>query len=159
MGQIGGKSMANIGNLVISILKEIPEQKLTARQLAQQIIAKYPSDLAAKRANPRFKTDKDFESQIVAEIGSQLAQIRKKDPNIHTCDKPRPRLYYWSKNDNDELETDMHVSEKNESHQPLSEQALYHLLTEYLNAELQLYSLRIDEKRSRNSKGSGGNHW
>jgi len=150
--------MANIGDLVIALLKQRPEQKYTARELAQQIVAENAEALASKRANPRFKTDKDFVSQIVAEIGSQLSQIRKKDSNIHTRDKPRPRLFYWSKK-GDESYLSTSESEKNDQQNYLSEHSLYPLLIEYLSVELQLYSLRIDEKRSKNSKGAGGNHW
>lgn len=39
----------------------------------------------------------------------------------------------------------------------LSEHDLYPILIDYLKSELKLYCLRIDEKRSKNSRGSGGN--
>jgi len=41
----------------------------------------------------------------------------------------------------------------------LSEHDLYPLLIECLKSELKLYCMRIDEKRSKNSRGSGGNQW
>ena len=41
----------------------------------------------------------------------------------------------------------------------MSEQALYPLLTNYLRNELNVFSLRIDEKKSSNKKGKNGNKW
>ncbi len=41
----------------------------------------------------------------------------------------------------------------------VKEHNLYPILSEFLWSELELYSKRIDEKRSRNSRGSGGNKW
>ncbi|EJY0899378.1 hypothetical protein ACCF70_002619 [Vibrio parahaemolyticus] len=41
----------------------------------------------------------------------------------------------------------------------LSEHDLYPFLIEFLKSELKLHSMRIDEKRSKNSKGAGGNQW
>ncbi|MCW1285344.1 HrgA protein, partial [Acinetobacter baumannii] len=41
----------------------------------------------------------------------------------------------------------------------LSEHDLYPILTEFLKSELNLYCLRIDEKRSKNSRGQNGNQW
>lgn len=36
---------------------------------------------------------------------------------------------------------------------------MYPLLIDYLNSEHNLYCLRIDEKKSKNQRGSGGNTW
>lgn len=135
---------------------------MSARELARQIIAENPQAFSQKRANPRFADDKAFENQIVAEIGSQLPQMRKKAPNIHTRDKPRPRLYYYSDDSDDEPEqatSATAITTETAVAGSLSELALYPLLIEYLHAEFQLYSLRIDEKKSKNSKGAGGNRW
>lgn len=41
----------------------------------------------------------------------------------------------------------------------MKEHDLYPILSEFLWSELELYSKRIDEKRSRNSRGAGGNKW
>ena len=41
----------------------------------------------------------------------------------------------------------------------LSEADLYSLLSRFLNSELSIYSKRIDEKRSSNTRGKGGNKW
>jgi hypothetical protein len=41
----------------------------------------------------------------------------------------------------------------------LTEHQLYPLLVEYLKSELNLFCQRIDEKRSKNQRGNGGNQW
>ena len=41
----------------------------------------------------------------------------------------------------------------------LNEAALYPILIDYLRSEHQLHCMRIDEKRSKNSRGTGGNQW
>jgi hypothetical protein len=43
--------------------------------------------------------------------------------------------------------------------QNLSEHDLYPMLIEYLSTDLGIYCQRIDERKSKNSHGSGGNHW
>jgi hypothetical protein len=151
--------MANVGNLVIKLLKKTPEKRLTSRQLAVQIINDNAAAFATKRANPRFENDAEFTQQIVREISSGVNNILKKDANIHTIDKPRPRLFYWSNKpllQDDETQVTINQNPDTTS---LSEQSLYPLLIEYLHVEQQLYSLRIDEKKSKNTKGAGGNHW
>lgn len=152
--------MANVGDLVIALLKQSPNQKFTSRQLGQQIIADNTEAFTTKRSNPRFTTDKEFENQIVAEIGAQHQQILNKAPNIQTRDKPRPRLYCW----NDEIQvSDLQPAQVDEElpnrAEQLSEQALYPLLIDYLRTEMPLYNRRIDERKSSNSNGAGGNHW
>jgi len=151
--------MANMNNLVIQLLKKTPEKRLTARQLAEQIIHDNEAVFSKKRANPRFENDAEFILQIVREISANVNNILKKDANIHTIDKPKPRLFYWSDKPLPQAE-EPYLSSKNTVNQKtLSEQDLYPLLIEYLHIEQQLYSLRIDEKKSKNTKGAGANHW
>jgi hypothetical protein len=151
--------MANLSNLVIEQLKQSPDKKFTARQLAKTIIAENQAAFADKRANPRFASDKEFESQVVAEIGAQVKSIFAKDANVHTRDKPRPRLYYWTDTNQEPAQVVSKAATEQTLKESLSEQALYPMLIEFLQAERQLCSLRIDEKTSKNSKGAGGNHW
>ena len=51
----------------------------------------------------------------------------------------------------------MSASKKNGS--IIKEHDLYPILTEFLWSELELYSKQIDEKRSLNFRGAGGNKW
>jgi hypothetical protein len=147
---------------IVELLKANPNQKFNARQIAEQIIESYPEDYRDKRQNPRFTDEKAFISQVVAEIGSQKDQIVKNDTHVFWQDKPRPRVYWY----NPEkvvgeivLEMDENFEISTIAETALSEHNLYPILIDYLKTELNLYCQRIDEKRSKNSRGSGGNQW
>jgi hypothetical protein len=136
--------MANLINMVIEFLKRSPEQKFTARQLAHSIITNNKAEFAEKHANPRFATDKDFEAQVVAEIGARVKKILAKAPNVHTRDKPRPRLYYWADETAESDQPAVPPATIKQTKAPLFEHDLYPVLIEFLKTEHQLYSLRID---------------
>lgn len=155
---------------VIQFLKESPKQSFTARQIAEAIVERWPEDYAEKRGNPRFADDRSFITQLVAEIGSQKDQLAKKNEHVFWQDKPRPRTYWYdpeaksgdtySKFPYEEESDENEVTETPvATNTVLSEHDLYPLLVEYLKKELNLYCQRIDEKRSKNSRGSGGNQW
>ena len=152
---------------IVELLKVNPNQKFNARQIAEQIVESYPEDYRDKRKNPRFVDEKAFISQVVAEIGSQKDQIVKNDAHVFWQDKPRPRVYWYNPEKivgQIELEID-EVEEENIEVTTIpetitfSEHDLYPILIDYLKTELNLYCQRIDEKRSKNSRGSGGNQW
>lgn len=150
---------------IVNFLKATPNERFNARQIAAAITSVHPEDYAEKRQNPRFSDEKSFMSQIVAEIGAQKDQLIKKDDHIHWQDKPRPRVYWYDsehrRNDKilENIEEDessvVSVSPASE----LNEHDLYPILIEYLKSEHKLYCQRIDERRSKNSRGSGGNQW
>ncbi|EDK26000.1 hypothetical protein VSWAT3_24329 [Vibrionales bacterium SWAT-3] len=60
---------------------------------------------------------------------------------------------------NDESLPEEESSDEAPINNTLSEYDLYPILMDYLKSEHQLYCLRIDEKRSKNNLGSGGNQW
>ena len=149
-------------------LKGTPKQKFNARQIAEKIVSTYPEDYREKQQNPRFSDEKAFISQVVAEIGSQKDQIIKKDRHVFWQDKPRPRVYWYDPEkivgQTDEISTiedddDVPETVTSVASNSFTEQDLYPILIDYLKSELRLYCQRIDEKRSKNSKGSGGNQW
>jgi len=153
---------------VVEFLKANANHKFNARQIAESIVATYPDDYLEKRQNPRFDNEKSFITQIVAEIGAQKDQIIKIDNHVFWQDKPRPRIYWYDPDkkigeavsvetdeDNDEVE----IEAPSIGTKSFTEQDLYPILIDYLKSELKLYCQRIDEKRSKNSRGSGGNQW
>ncbi|EEO0343033.1 HrgA protein [Salmonella enterica] len=151
--------MTSRPQMIINVLQANPGQQFTARQLAQKIIDHYSAELAEKRKNPRFTSDEDFLSQITAEVGgSRTVKAKAMCPQVMTRDKPRPRLFYWG-------ETVVEKTDSNVAPEPtietvsLTEQSLYPILIDYLSQEEGLLCRRIDEKRSSNNKGLGGNHW
>jgi len=150
---------------IVQLLKANPNQKFNARQIAEQIVVSYPEDYRDKRQNPRFNDEKAFISQVVAEIGSQKDQIVKNDTHVFWQDKPRPRVYWFNPDKTvDQIEPEIDEEDSVEVSTILetitfSEHDLYPILIDYLKTELNLFCQRIDEKRSKNSRGSGGNQW
>jgi hypothetical protein len=150
---------------IVELLKANPNQKFNARQIAEKIVDAYPVDYSEKRLNPRFDDEKALLSQVVAEIGSQKDQIVKNDKHVFWQDKPRPRVYWYDpeKEVGDITQTIIENDDTDETpsltEQSFSEHELYPILIDYLKSELKLYCQRIDEKRSKNSRGSGGNQW
>lgn len=153
---------------IVEFLKNNANQKFNARQIAEAIVNIYPEDYEEKRQNPRFKNEKAFMAQIVAEIGAKKTQISKIDNHVFWQDKPRPRIYWYNpdkivgvpitsetedETENSEVDT---ISVDGKS---FLEHDLYPVLIEYLKSELKLYCQRIDEKKSKNSRGARGNQW
>lgn len=148
---------------IIEVLKVNPLQKLTARQISEKLIIQFKDEYTEKRQNPRFVDNDNFISQIVAEIGARKDDIIKKDPHVFWQDKPRPRIYWYDPDNTIDQINSSHIEEDTEdeiiSIKTPTEQELYPLLIAYLKSELKLYCQRINEKRSKNTKGSGGNQW
>ena len=60
----------NLAKVVIGYLKDRPEEKFSARQIAEWVFATYPDECQEKRANSRgdyIKSDADLVQQLVAE--------------------------------------------------------------------------------------------
>ncbi|WP_312741261.1 HrgA protein [Cedecea neteri] len=155
--------MTSRPQMIINILQANSGEQFTARELAQKIIGTYADELAEKRQNPRFTSDEDFLNQIAAEVGADLPRAKARNSLVMTRDKPRPRLYYW--HDSGAESQSSVVPPSNTAALPtietvsFTEHSLYPLLIKYLSEEEELLCRRIDEKRSTNNKGLGGNHW
>ncbi|USP03111.1 COG2958 family protein [Bartonella taylorii] len=150
-------------NTTFSFLKQNPTKKFTAREIAQWVFENYPEAChkKQKRSNATIKllnSDMALIQQIVAEIGALRPQLQKHHPEIKTTEG-RPRQYYFMQSTDraeiDEIES-ITTSKINDS---VKEHDLYPLLSKFLWSELEVYSKRIDEKRSRNKNGAGGNKW
>lgn len=151
--------MTSRPQMIINVLQANPGQQFTARQLAQKIIDHYSAELAEKRKNPRFASDEDFLSQITAEVGgSRTVKAKAMCPQVMTRDKPRPRLFYWGESVVEKTDSNV-APEPTVETVSLTEHSLYPILIDYLSQEEGLLCRRIDEKRSSNNKGLGGNHW
>jgi hypothetical protein len=148
--------------MTYNVLKDNSKTKFTAKDLACKIVETYPLEFLNKRENDRFSNENDFLSQVTAEIGSNKVILLKKKGVI--IDKQnRPQLYFYNSEYETEteitieLETDDAINEDIES--SISESDLYPILGSYLKSELNIYSRRIDEKKSKNNRGPKGNIW
>lgn len=155
----------NLKNAVIEFLRSKPEEKFTAREISTTILKLYPKECQEKKERSTatvtpIVSDADLLQQLAAEIGAQRPLLQKKAPQIKTTEG-RPRKYYYSnKSDDNEVEIEQ-ANEKSTEFLSLnySEHDLYPKLIEFLWYELSIFCKRIDEKRSKNAHGSGGNRW
>lgn len=153
----------NLGRAVIDYLKNRPEAKVTARDIAEWVFATFPEECQAKKQSSKFITnDAELVQQLVAEISSQRPRLQKKHPELKTTEG-RPRKYYYSEqSDSAEVaaaESTGETSPQQANTAPTGEQALYQKLSAYLWDVFRVYSRRIDEKTSSNKNGPKGNHW
>jgi hypothetical protein len=149
---------------VAELLRSKPGEAFTARALATWLLKSFPHECRQKMErskNQRLKTEVDLIQQLAAEIKPHNFS---KDPHIKTIeDRPR-RFYYSERSDEEEID----LIEKDNQSSPgttptmemaFSEADLYPLLAQYLAAEFDVYTKRIDEKRSSNRRGLSGNIW
>jgi hypothetical protein len=155
----------NLAKAILDCLKQRPDEKLSARQIAEWIFQTYPSECQEKKSNSRsnyLKTDADLVQQLVAEIGSRRPDLQKREPNLKTTEG-RPRKYYYSTmSDVAEVSAAENIDVApvaDAAEAKIDEHALYPLLSLYLSDELGVYSKRIEEKRSSNKRGPNGNRW
>lgn len=157
----------NLTNTVVEFLQQNPEQKFTAREIANWIFETYPNECRQKQKRSTatvipLNNETALLQQIVAEIGSQRPRLQKRHPEIKTTEG-RPRKYYFTQS-TDKAEIDYAEREEGSptttsNVSVVKEHDLYPILSDFLWSELEMYSKRIDEKRSRNSHGAGGNKW
>jgi hypothetical protein len=161
VSEVSGMAL-NLGNTVFDYLKKCPDEKFTARQIADWVFQNFPEECELKKQNSRvINTDEALLTQIATEISSYRKDMLRRHPEFKATDG-RPRKYYYSeKSDSEEVET----AESGMSDASLSgrrkdvEHALYPLLAQFLWDEYAIYAKRIDEKRSSNKQGPKGNHW
>ena len=149
----------NLRQTLVDFLKARPEERFTARQIADWIFANLRDACEEKRRNSQqdLREDAAFMWQLVAEIGANRPEIQKRWPQVRTTEG-RPRQYYWTAASE---AAEVAEAEKVKATEPgkVSEHDLYPLLCRYLHSEWQLYPKRIDEKRSSNRNGPNGNKW
>lgn len=152
---------------IVEFLQQNQKQKFTAREIASWIVQTYPGKCQQKQ-NRSTATIKPLDNetallqQIIAEIGAQRPRLQKQHPEVKTTES-RPRKYYFS-DSNDSIEIDNAENHKTSTvlkanNQPTKEHDLYPILSDFLWSELSIYTKCINEKRSRNSQGAGGNKW
>jgi hypothetical protein len=154
-------------NKVVKFLKDNPEQKFTARKIAEWVVQNYPDECRKKQSRSTAKvvpldTEEGLLQQIVAEIGSQRPRIQKRNEQIKTTEE-NPRKYYYTESSEsqeiDDAESGSTSPSPAKGNSIIGEHDLYPILSEFLWSDLGIYSKRIDERRSGNSQGAGGNDW
>ncbi len=165
----------NLVGKVAECLQHRPDQKFTAREIAAWIFENYEEDCRdkqnrSKATTPPLDTDAALLQQLVADIGANRSGIQKKHPNIKTTDE-WPKKYYCTEESATErvirvgitpvaaeVSTPV-VAETTSDELNLKDHELYPVLAEFLWLRFNIYSKRIDEKRSLNSPCAGGKKW
>lgn len=140
---------------IIECLRDDPEQKKSAAEIAKWIIEHYPEDAELKKSTSTKKTDEELLKQYQAEVYENIKRIPKDDlKNIKiTSDKPK-RFYYTLKDDTQEIEE---IDQKGLDNK-ISEQDLYPKLYEYLST-LDIYSkLQLSNSRNNMANKSASFH-
>ena len=65
---------------ILNVLEECQPARLTAREIAARLIAKYPDHYAKKEA--KMTGDRDIEGQVAAEVGSRRQWLLKVDARL-----------------------------------------------------------------------------
>ncbi|MGX8014296.1 COG2958 family protein (plasmid) [Mesorhizobium sp. ORM8.1] len=167
-------------NRVVELLSANPGKRFKARDIAIWIAETYPEAVAAKiKRSVAIQTHDQLLYQLVAEIGANRPIWQKQLPQLRSTEGVRPRLFYWSDKTEEQEVADVESGKEpvlefatapegavpaaaGETQKKVlrrSEHDLYPLLIEFLEAEHGVQGHRIDEKKSSNTYGSGGNKW
>jgi len=155
----------NLRKTVFEFLKARPEERFTARQIAQWVFENCQEACEEKRSQSRqdLTTDDAFLQQLAAEISTNRPDILRRHQEVKTTES-RPRRYFYT-TVSDEAEV-VRVEGGSVPPEPLpntspgrSEQQLYPLLCKYLHTDWNIYPKRIDDRRSSNRRGPNGNKW
>lgn len=146
----------NLIDKVTNFLKNNENEQYTSRAIAKHIYKTYREDCEKKQKKSKatkviLDTEEKFTSQLVSEIGASHKVIQAKEPNIKIIDDRSRKFYYTIKTDAEEV--------KDVEETIIKESDLYPIISEFLWSEFRLYSKRIDEKSSNNTKGKNGNKW
>lgn len=142
---------------VLEFLQQNPEQKFTAREIADWISKNCPDYCREKLERTSVVNDTALLEQIIREISAYHRGIQKKHPKVKTTEGHIRKYYFTESTDSAEIDQ-AEISETSPASKT-KEHDLYPILSVFLWSELGIYSKRIDEKRSTNSRGPDGNKW
>ena len=148
---------------IFTVLKEESGKRMTGREIAEAMQQRFPEACAAKEASSKqtFDHSYPFVSQLVAEIGASRKRLLNKYSSIKTVETRPREFYHTTLSDEAEVVADttpQQVTETSYAPRP-TEHDLYPMLSQFADEEMSCKTLRIDERRSSNQRGAGGNHW
>lgn len=148
---------------MLAILKEHPLIRMTARDIAENIIATFPADCEEKKNRSEvLETPEDLIAQISAEIGSFWRSFVDNNPEVQFIET-RPRQFYYDSDSNgdseEQIPDNVSLKSPNKVVPTFSEHDLYPILGTVVFNEMRCYSMRIDERSGSNNRGPKGNHW
>ena len=147
----------NIIESAVEYLKLNLDDKFTAKQIAKWIVENNQKDCQEKLERSKSSnTVEELIQQIAREVYARNSAGKLLEKNIKSVEGPPKKFYYTEKSDEDEVvEIESKVGRNKAK---ISEESLYKKLSEFLQSNA-IYSKRINEKKSKNSKGKNGNEW
>ena len=146
---------ATLDERVVAVLKALPGQPLTSKEIGALLIQHYPDWCAQKIKNS--KPDVDLKKQLPGEISNRRPRLLMKYPQLH-CTDTAPRQYVWSPTATEAAGASVLPS----LGAALKEADLYPLLAHFLwvgPIQNRVYPKRIREQTSSNTLGPGANQW
>ena len=149
-------------DMIKEVLAEIQES-VPAKIIAEKMIQRFPQYAANKRNNVRYRNDyhdRELLKQITAEITRSIPTLNNEGVTINRGAKPIRFLYKPDESVPRKLpEKETLIEEILDQKESLYESELYPILGAFLKEKLNIYSRRIDEKKSKNNRGPRGNIW
>ena len=153
-----GKSVDNVGiiDIIADTLKSSPGTPFERRTLAKAVYKTIPERYQNKLSDPNFGDPEKIVSFIASGIVKETrARLLKKYPQIKEHDTS-PITLSWNPSFS---EVTQDFSAEQSEDWDGKEESLYPIFNKYLHEHHKLYPMRIDEKRSKNQRGKGGNEW
>jgi len=169
----------NLYMAVEMCLRENRGEELTAREIAWWIIRRFPAECEEKMRHAPYDTEEALAGQIAAEMSRVITKLQSNYPEFTiTADPPRKLMLPSVTNQGDAgpprarnpfplprnlMLPSVTNQEGVERQEPprsnkRTEKDLYPLLAKYLRS-LGIYPKHIEDKKSSNRRGSGGNKW
>jgi hypothetical protein len=153
--------MKELDTKVIEILKSHKNDKLTINEIALKLFETYPATAELYNLQvANHKTKKTGLSQCTAEISARYTSSKVFSSSV-SRDKNDKNNWVYFINPQTILATNLVIAVTKDDMVEIKQEdeaALYPILNQYLR-HIGVRSKRINEKKSRNSKGAGGNKW
>ena len=151
----------SLSEKILECLQAHPDKKFTSKELATWVFETYPEECRQKQERSKATVTRlDSDDALIQQLSAEInATTVGKLPSVKMTDD-RPRQYYFSTlSDEDEVKQAEGVPSSTTKDRDYTESDLYPMLGDFLKRELHVTSKRVNEKRSHNMHGAGGNHW
>lgn len=148
----------NLGiiDIIAETLKASPGTPFERKALAQSVYDTVPDRYQEKLDDPQFGGPEKIVSFIASGIGKETrTRLMNKYPQVVEHNTSPITLSWKTEVKPCEDDKNPEISEDWDG----KEESLYPIFNKYLHEHHNLYPMRIDEKRSKNQRGKGGNEW
>lgn len=139
------------------------QESVPAKKIAEIMVQRFPQYAEKKRNNVRYRNDyhdRELLKQITAEITRSTPTLYNEGVTIDRNARPIRFFYNLGEHTPEKLpEREIIVEDNHDQKESFYEADLYPILGSFLKEKLNIYSRRIDEKKSKNNRGPRGNIW